>query len=240
MHEGVEFTEPSATATPADEEVLDAGRSGARSRLPRGLGTVAAVAVVVAAITLGVRHTGGTASTPTTPPTRSPTPGPSRLSAYTPEQQSVAFVQTQARDRAPLGDIVRATVGDGSCRLVPLGSTPPQLRFERTMRRALPQFTVIDVGRILDPNSALCALTLRAKDTAGTVLVLTVLGPDGPRNGDETSTRIDDLNAGTVTIAAVETTDDGWTVRVGSDGPLRDEPRLFDLADLARDPSLRW
>lgn len=236
---GVEFLGPDGGPPAGEDEVLETGprTPGRLERVPRGVWTGGAITAVAVVVALAVTGTGRSHHAP------APAPAPSDASAVdrtmTAEELAVGLVRSQARDTAPLGDIVRAGVGEHTCRLVRTGG-PPQARIERTMRRALPEFTVRDVGRILDPNTALCAVTVRAHDAHGTVLVVTVVAPQAPARDRTTFTRVDEPSDGRVTAVALHTTPGGWVVRAGTDGPMGDEPRPVDLITLAEDPTLRW
>lgn len=238
---GVDFLGTTGDAGPSEDELLDTG-PGPR-RVPRGVVALATVlaAVGVAGAALHRTRDGAPGAPAGTTAAAAPTAEPTGVARPpTAEERALGLVRTQARDTDPLGDVVRAGLGSGSCALVEIGSVPPQVRAERALRRVLPQYTALDVGRILDANSGLCSLSLRARDRAGTTLVLTVNGPGGAGQPDTVFAREDDPRLDTATLVAVHTTRDGWAVRVGTDGPTADEPREFDLVQVAEDATLRW
>jgi hypothetical protein len=155
--------------------------------------------------------------------------------------QDVAMVLLTARSAQPLDDYIRSSSPPGACTLVPIG-TSPQRAVAAALRRVLPAYRVGAVGRTLNQDTAMCVLTLRARDTAGSVLVLQIVAP--PRVARAATTRVSvvpdaqDATASVATVRAI--TAGGWSIVLGTVGPSADRPATDVLVQLALDPALRW
>lgn len=154
--------------------------------------------------------------------------------------RAIALVEASARTDGILRDYIRSNSTPGACPLVPVGGSP-QDRIATAITRELAGYTVRDVSRTIDQFTALCALSVRAADPEGSVLVVSVAAPQR-----STSRAFTDLTVGartdthdSVSIATAQTTT-GWSITVGVVGPLADEPSSADLQRLSQDPALRW
>lgn len=110
------------------------------------------------------------------------------------------------------------------------------------IHRSLPGYAVQDSGRVLDQFTALCTVTVRAQDAAGTTLVVYVVGPDGNpaktgRSRWQTVVRVD---GAMITRSTTLFRGGGWMVRVGTVGPVADQPTTAKLRRVAQDPDLLW
>jgi hypothetical protein len=149
-------------------------------------------------------------------------------------------IVAHARLGSPLVSYVRPDATKGSCRLVPIGSDPERVLTDR-LQDTLPGFRLRDSGRTLDQLTQLCELQVRAEDADGTVLVLQVAAPQGAGPHGYTQVVVSATSFGdTVVSAATARTPAGWTVTVGSVGPVADQPSSALLTRLAQDPQLRW
>lgn len=149
-------------------------------------------------------------------------------------------IVAHARLTSPLVSYVRPDATKGACRLVPLGSNPERTVAARLLD-TLPGFRLRDSGRTLDQLTELCQLQLRAEDAAGTVLVLQVAAPQGAGPHGYTQVVVTATSFGNeVVSAATARTPAGWTITVGSVGPVADQPSSALLTRLAQDPQLRW
>jgi hypothetical protein len=88
----------------------------------------------------------------------------------------------------------------------------------------------------------MCILQARARDSAGTVLVVTIVAPGKhPRRVSYEQITLAGRDEGPVGLtSATSVSLDGWSVTVGSSGPIKDEPGSEQLLALARDPRLHW
>ncbi len=140
----------------------------------------------------------------------------------------------------PLVSYVRPDATKGACRVVPVGSDPERT-LDARLRDTLPGFRLRDAGRTLDQSTALCALQVRAEDRAGTIVLLEVAAPHGAGPHDYTQVVVTATSYGDqVVSAATARTPAGWSITVGSVGPIADQPSSALLTRLAQDPLLRW
>jgi hypothetical protein len=201
-------------------------------RVPLGLRWAAAGIAAAAAAAVVV---GGPTSTP------GPRAEPVTERVAQLGDQDVAMVLLTARSVRPLDDYIRSSSPPGACTLVPIG-TSPQRAVAAALHRALPAYRVRDVGRTLNQDTAMCVLTLRARDASGSVLVLQIVAP--PRVPRAATTRVNvgpDAQHTTATVATVRaTTAGGWSVVLGTVGPDTARPAAAALLRLALDPALRW
>lgn len=212
--------------SPPPDEVLEFGHRPPPRWLTVGVLVLAAVAAVVAVLTTS-RHA---------MPNR-PAAAPSQPSA---RDQLVDGVRAEARLNNPLVSYVRPNAAKGECRLVAMG-TDPERTLTTRLEQTLPGFRLLDSGRTLDQLTELCEVQLRAADAAGTVLVLQVAAPQGAGPHGYTQVVVTATSYGDdVVSAATARTPAGWTITVGSFGPIADQPSSALLTRLAQDPQLRW
>jgi hypothetical protein len=170
-------------------------------------------------------------------PTRA---GTSTTAAGQPTDPDISNVLATARNSQPLVDYIRSDSVPGACALVPVGRSP-QRSVAAAVRRAFPEYEIYDVGRILDQLTAMCAINLRAYDAGGSVLVIEIVAPQNGAARPFTALNVELFTDGTTTVSmttAVTTT--GWSVTVGTVGPISDQPLSTALLHLAQDPSLVW
>jgi hypothetical protein len=208
------------------DEVLEFGRRPLPRWLTVGVLVLGALGAVFAVLTTS-RHT-----------------MPHRPAAVASEpsarDQLLDGIVAHARLGSPLVSYVRPDGTKGACRLVPVGSDPEALLAAR-LQATLPGFRLRDSSRTLDQLTQLCELQLRAQDAAGTVLVLQVAAPHGVGPHGYTQVVVTATSFGdTVVSAATARTPTGWTITVGSVGPIADQPSSALLTRLAQDPQLRW
>jgi hypothetical protein len=200
-------------------------------RLTRWLGAVS-LALALGGGYLLLRPTGG-------PTVQVADPAPDSGGHYA-NDGALDTVAATARDIRPLRDYVRSNSAPGACAVVPMRATPQQ-NLVTAVRKALPDYSVRDVGRTLDEFTAMCNLQLRASDTRGSALVVTVAAPSrlsrNPFDQVTVASRSD--GSGVVSIVA-DVTRAGWTITVGAIGPVSDQPSSAVMLALAQDPMLRW
>ncbi|MCW2495193.1 hypothetical protein [Jatrophihabitans sp.] len=201
----------------------------------RGIGLGAAVLVAVAVL-LSVPH-------PTDPISGHGTSKPVAVAGAAqprPDQQ-LELIRSLAGTAHHSGDLVRSGSAQGACPLVRM-STSPSATTVAAVRSALMGYTLLDVARTLDQYTALCSLTVRAADPAGTVLVVQVVAPpSGLPKAPYPVQEIDSGPDGMRSILATNATAiNGWSVTVGTDGPAADRPALGVLLSLAENPVLQW
>jgi hypothetical protein len=170
----------------------------------------------------------------------SPTPA-ATTAPYDPQQQPMASVLALARNDRPLTDYVRQTSTRGACALVPVGHSPTRAIAE-AVRRALPEFTGLDVGRTLDQFTGLCSVDLRATHGRHATLTLSVAAP-APHTVDAAYTYVQTgirTSAGVTTKYVWAVTRTGWTILIGATGNDRDLPGVQDLLELTEQRSLTW
>ena len=234
-----------------EEEYLDVGPSwtppawvrsiSARfARIPR-VAWLAATAVATVAVVAGVSGEviGGGQVVP--PAASSPvSPVATGTAAADQGAATLAGIQALVGVRR-LVEYVRADASIGDCPLVTVPGAP-QRALAEAVRHDLPGFTVRDFGRTLDEYTEMCILQARAHDSAGTVLVLTIVAPGKhPRRLAYEQITLAGRDEGPVGLTSVTSVSlDGWSVTVGSSGPIRDEPESEQLLGLARDPRLHW
>lgn len=153
---------------------------------------------------------------------------------------AVAMIEAAASSAVAPQTYLRNDSAQGACRLVPIGHSP-QTGIRKAVARDLPTYTVRDTALTIDQFTALCAISVRAVDAQGSVLVVQVTAPQvgaaqpfmqlavGVRNGEH----------GTVSVATA-ITQTGWSIVVGVVGPLADEPSSADLQRLSQDGALLW
>lgn len=223
----------------SDDEVVEQGSDPGRpSRLARwgaripatirvGVLGLAAVAVLVTALATHQAHR----------------PAPAKDTAPAAEQvatdRAMALIEANAR-AGGLHDYIRSNSSRGACMLVPVGGAPER-DIAAAITRTLPGYRVRDVSRTIDQFTALCAMSVRAVDVQGSVLVVSVAAPQ-----QATTRPFTELTVGArteprdaVSIATALTTS-GWSITVGVVGPLADEPSSADLQRLSQDPGLLW
>lgn len=149
-------------------------------------------------------------------------------------------VIAQAALPSPLHDDVRPDAATGTCR--PAAAVySPQHAAGTALSKVLPQLAVADAARTFDRNQALCSVMVRARDGSGTTVVIQVIAPVEPvtdRTLWMTSAVKSDGPTQTKYVSA--TTARGWTVRVGSTGPVANQPSADELFLVALDPVLTW
>ena len=233
------------------EEYLDVGSSWTPPAWVRGIAArfaripraawLAGAAVAAVAVVAGV--SGEIIGTGQVVPPAASSPAPTVASTAAAADQgaaTLAGIQALVSGRHLL-DYVRADASIGDCPLVSVEGAP-QRAVAEAVRRDLPGFTVHDFGRTLDEYTEMCILQARAHDSAGTVLVLTIVAPGKhPRRLAYEQITLAGRDEGPVGLTSVTSVSlDGWSVTVGSSGPIRDEPGSEDLLALARDPRLHW
>jgi len=233
------------------EEYLDVGSSWTPPAWVRGIAArfaripraawLAAVAVAAVAVVAGV--SGEIIGTGQVVPPAASSPAPTVAPTAAAADQgaaTLAGIQALVSGRHLL-DYVRADASIGDCPLVAVEGAP-QRAVAEAVRRDLPGFIVHDYGRTLDEYTEMCILQARAHDSAGTVLVLTIVAPGKhPRRLAYEQITLAGRDEGPVGLTSVTSVSlDGWSVTVGSSGPIRDEPESEQLLGLARDPRLHW
>ena len=217
------------------DELLDVGHEG--SRLPRRLAflggrrvQLAAGAVILAALAVLATVQRPNSNGPSNPPHSTQVP-----SAF-------ATLVAQANYPGRLTDYVRAFSGPRKCTV---GNTtnPPQDSIMAALRGFAPRFSLLDVGRTFDEFAGLCSVQVRARDRAGTTVVISIASPVSPPAPPFTSDGLQEASqndgaARTEYVHLMEAI--GWSVTVGATGPARDQLYFDDMERLARDPSLRW
>lgn len=221
-----------------NEELLEVGRR------PATRGHRAATAIVVGAIAAASIAYLATRSNPTRAPRAVATPAltatPSVVVATAAADDDVpAFVAGVAAQPGPLVDYIRSDSPRGECALVAIG-TSPQRSITAVLHAAFPRYRVVDVARVLDQYTGLCTLDLRARDGAGSVLVLEVATPRRGRPPPATVDVATQVEA-TTDIATVRAiTSAGWQVTIGTVGPPSDRPSDQVLRDFVTSNALRW
>ena len=151
----------------------------------------------------------------------------------------MALIEANARS-STLHDFIRSDSTRGACALVPLG-TSPQQNAAAAISRSLPGYTVRDVSRTIDQFTALCAMSVRAVDAQGSVLVVSVAAPQQATKRSFTQLTVGARTQSHDSVSiATALTKSGWSVTVGVVGPLADEPSSADLQRLSQDPALLW
>ena len=248
VRDGVEWGESPSSPIEDDDDVLELGRvSGAtacghpvssRRRRTLLLARLAAAAVVA----------GGLATYITVRSSRTDRPAPHPVIAATtpsvnesPDEAALAMIQALAHQTEPLTDISRPVSTAGACTVVEPGHSP-QRAIITAVRRTLPTFTTRDVARTLDQYTAMCAIEVRARDANGSVLVLDIVAPqsDAVRRPTPHLSVASRLDGTAVATSATVVTRTGWTIVIGSSGPVADQPDSGTLLRLAQDPALLW
>ena len=111
------------------------------------------------------------------------------------------------------------------------------------LRSFAPRFGLLDAGRTFDEFAGLCTVQVRARDRAGTTVVINVVSPVTPPAPPFTSDLLreasqDEGASRSEYVQLVEAR--GWTVIVGATGPAADQLYFDDMERLARSPALRW
>lgn len=203
---------------------------------------VAAVVLAVAAA-WALAHTSN--HQPSAPVADESTAAPSAVSTAPPRilsvrEQLLSYIYERAHDPTVAEDIVRSDGSTQQCPLVPSG-TAPQKRLRDYVQQTLPRMQVLDVARIIDKFSGLCALELRSRDDTGTVLVVRVIPP--VEQIGVVDPRVDDGSAitnGAFTRFVRVSSRDGWVVTAGLSGPADSGPSLSVLLTLAQQRALLW
>lgn len=233
------------------EEYLDVGPSwtapawfstiAARfARVPR-LAWLAVATVVAVAVVANVSGS-ITGTNRAVPPAASSPPATATGTTPAADQGAATLAGIQALASVHrLVEYVRADARLGDCPLVAVAGAP-QRAVAAAVHHALPAFTVRDYGRTLDEYTEMCILQARARDAAGTVLVVTIVAPPRhPRRLAYEQVTLAGRDEGPVGLtSATSVSLDGWSVTVGSAGPINDEPGSEDLLALAHDPRLHW
>jgi hypothetical protein len=154
--------------------------------------------------------------------------------------RAMALIETSALSSGPLQDYIRSNSSRGACALVSVGQSP-QAAIAAAIHRALPDYSVRDASRTIDQFTALCAISVRAVDAQGSVLVVVIAAPQQATARAFTAltvgARSDAFRAVSIATAL---TKDGWSITVGVVGPLVDEPSSADLQRLSQDAGLLW
>jgi hypothetical protein len=231
----VEFADESSDSVDESSEDVLATRS---AHLPSWfialiIAGVAAIAVVVLVQgqPAGKQEVAARSSAVATTPVRPPAVADELLAA----------IYQRGRDVAPAEDIIRGGSVADECKSVQIG-TSPQHAASAALRENLPGYRIVDTARIIDQSAGLCALQVRARDGSGNVALIIVTSPPlEPTLGRNQSLV---ARAGAFRDLFVEyaefTTQDGWTVVVGTSGPKGREPSTTALGELASNPALRW
>jgi hypothetical protein len=153
----------------------------------------------------------------------------------------VRQVQALANTPGPWRDYVRPDRSGGACPAGPVGFSPTAV-VSAALAKAVPGFRVVDSARTFNQAPGLCSIAVRARDHAGTVTVLVVTPPSGAAVSGQlvrmsSDTRSDGVR---MTTAVSAVTGRGWTVVVGSVGPVPAQPSIRQLFLIALDPTLSW
>jgi hypothetical protein len=165
---------------------------------------------------------------------------PTTSVTQSPDVAALARIQALADQAQPLTDIVRPVSTAGACTMVEAGDSP-QRAITAAVRRALLGFTIRDIARTLDQYTGMCAMEVRARDAAGSVLVLDVVAPatDAVRRPPP-SLRVASVEGAVATTSVTVVTQTGWTVVIGSTGRSADAPDTQLLVRLGQDPGVLW
>jgi hypothetical protein len=140
-----------------------------------------------------------------------------------------------------LTDYVRSAASGHACAFASPGHLPRETS-SAALRRWLPRFSVVDSSQTLDVFAGVCSIQIRARDHAGTIVVLSVTSA-GPRTAGSYGSVLNVEAHSTAAVASnlvSTTTAAGWRVRVGTTGPPADQPATRSLLALAQDPTLTW
>ncbi len=229
------------TAGPPDSELALAWeRFGDRLRAVSTRARVGAAATLTAGVVVaGYLATGGSSPRATADRPIAVVPSESPTTATKGDAVTSALV-AKALQPARLGDIIRPTAQPGGCALVPPGHSPGAAT-TAALARILPGYRPRDVGRILDQSTGLCALDLRAADSAGSVVLVEVLPPGTARRRSYPQVLVSTLSDGRISSSIASTVSvDGWSIAVVAVGRLTDQPDVADMLSLTDDASLRW
>ena len=111
------------------------------------------------------------------------------------------------------------------------------------LRSFAPRFTLLDAGRTFDEFAGMCSVQVRARDRAGTTVVISVVSPVTPPAPPFTSDLLreasqDEGASRSEYVQLVEAA--GWSVTIGATGPAADQLYFDDMERFARNPALRW
>ena len=218
------------------DELLDVGHE--RSRLPRRLAFLTSRRVQLGAGAIALAAAVALVALPR--PDSSATRSSNGRSAPVPS--AFATLAAQASYPGRLTDYVRAFSGPGKCTV---GNTPnpPQVSIMAALRGFAPRFGLLDVGRTFDEFAGLCSVQVRARDRAGTTVVINIASPVTPPAPPFTSDLLREASRddGAVRAEYVQLVEAvGWSVTIGATGPASDQLFFDDMERLARDPSLLW
>ncbi len=218
--------------TGSDEELLDVGRRPWATRRHRAAVLVVATAAVAAGVTYLATRTD-----------RNPAPAAAATATEAPKIAAAddvpSFVVGIALQAGPLVDYIRSDGPRGQCALAASGASPTR-SISATVRMAFPGYRIVDTGRVYDQYTGLCSLGLRARDAAGSVLVLEVVSPTVGLLRTPTVAMAGRAEASTGVRTARVITPAGWQITIGTVGPLSDRPTDQVLRDFAASGALRW
>ncbi len=169
-----------------------------------------------------------------------PRPSPSASAGHG-EASTLAQVVFQATEPGPLRDYVRPDTAGGACPQASVGYSATG-SVAAALARGLPGFVVMDLSRTYNQTPGLCALLVRARDPSGTIALVQVIAPDRPGLQAQVVWLSDAARAdgSTATKYVSATTTSGWTVRIGTTGPIPTQPSTQQLFAVAQDPRLTW
>ena len=219
--------EDGAATASGQSHVDGAARGAGRLRRVRDLGYVLALVTAVGVVVVHDR-----ASSPVKPVI---------VAAPVPALDPLDQLVVEAHLPGELTDYVRSAASGRACASVAPGHQP-RATITAALRRWLPRFSVVDSSQTLDVFAGVCSIQIRARDHAGTIVVLSVTSP-APLTGSSRSSvlNLEAHSAATVASNLVSTiTATGWRVRVGTTGPPAEQPTTRSLVALAQDPTLTW
>jgi hypothetical protein len=217
-------------ANPSGHSPMDGPQRGAgRLRRVRDLGYVLALVTAVGLVV--VHDRGSSPGKPVVVHVAAPVP------ALDPLDQLVVEAHLPGR----LTDYVRSAASGHACAFASPGHLP-RVTSSAALRRWLPRFSVMDSSQTLDIFAGVCSIQTRARDHAGTIVVLSVTSPTPQTAGSGGSVlNVEAHSTATVASSLVSaTTARGWRVRVGTTGPPADQPATRSVLALAQDPTLTW
>jgi hypothetical protein len=215
-------------------------------RVPRAvLWAAAALAVGALATTAFGDSSGSTRATPsaTVPDGGDSTGGPTFTVPPLPHSLTLPDqVALAAHSKAWLHNSVRTGGSKGECPVRQKHAPDPVRAATRVVTTILPGFTLLDSGQTRDRFGGVCLVQLRATNTDGSILVLTVVPPGtwpGVHNQELVSLQSRQQGS-SLTRTVSDLTATGWRIDVGAVGEASVVPDLGRLGAVADNNALEW